>query len=166
MVFLRLPCAEDDLQGPKICHKTFNSIEKIAMIVLAQPIVQRVLVVGGTHGNELTGAYLIKKWSQYPDLIQRLTFETMTLLANPQALAQVSRYVDADLNRCFRQSDLQNKTLSGYEAKRAIVINHQFGRQGKTPVDVVLDLHSTTAAMGLTFIVYPHPFNLRLAAYI
>ncbi|MFM6278863.1 MAG: succinylglutamate desuccinylase/aspartoacylase family protein, partial [Dolichospermum sp.] len=44
----------------------------------------RVLIVGGTHGNELTGVYLIKKFEKFPELINRSNFETLTLLANPQ----------------------------------------------------------------------------------
>jgi len=45
--------------------------------------ISRVAIVGGTHGNEFTGAYLIKKFDQFPDLIARPSFETVTLLANP-----------------------------------------------------------------------------------
>ncbi|MTJ10792.1 succinylglutamate desuccinylase/aspartoacylase family protein, partial [Anabaena sp. UHCC 0204] len=32
---------------------------------------RRVLIVGGTHGNEFTGAYLIKKFEQFSELIHR-----------------------------------------------------------------------------------------------
>jgi aspartoacylase len=28
--------------------------------------IKRVVIVGGTHGNEFTGAYLIKKFEQFP----------------------------------------------------------------------------------------------------
>ena len=130
------------------------------------PPIQRVLIVGGTHGNELTGAYIVKKLEQYPDRVRRSTFETVTLLANPKALATVRRYIDTDLNRCFRRRDLQDLTRSGYEEIRARKINSLFGANGKTPADVILDLHSTTANMGLTVITNEHPFNLRLVAYL
>ncbi|MBC7825362.1 MAG: succinylglutamate desuccinylase/aspartoacylase family protein, partial [Candidatus Parcubacteria bacterium] len=33
-------------------------------------LIKRVAIVGGTHGNEFTGAYLIKKFEQYPELVQ------------------------------------------------------------------------------------------------
>ncbi|MGB3515919.1 MAG: aspartoacylase [Elainellaceae cyanobacterium] len=128
--------------------------------------IQQVLIVGATHGNEFTGAYVIKKLEQYPNRIRRSTFETLTLLANPQAFAQSRRYVDTDLNRCFRQQDLQDLTRSAYEEIRAREINALFGKRGKTPVDVILDLHTTTASMSLTVIIDSHPFNLRLAAYL
>ena len=130
------------------------------------PPIQRVLIVGGTHGNELTGAYIVKKLEQYPNQVRRSTFETVTLLANPKAFAAVRRYLDQDLNRCFRQLDLHDLTRFGYEEIRAREINSLFGAKGKTPADVILDLHSTTANMGLTVITNEHPFNLRLAAYL
>lgn len=130
------------------------------------PPIQRVLIVGGTHGNELTGAYLIKKLEKNPNQVRRSTFETVTLLANSKAFAKVHRYIDKDLNRCFRQQDLQDLTRSSYEEIRAREINSLFGENGKTPVDVILDIHSTTANMGLTVITNEHPFNLCLVAYL
>ncbi|HLO86714.1 MAG TPA: aspartoacylase [Nostocaceae cyanobacterium] len=130
---------------------------------MSKPI-QRVAVVGGTHGNEFTGAYLIKKFSQFPDLIARDSFETVTLLANPQAFAAGRRYIDQDLNRCFLRQDLQQPNLVSYEKLRAKSIQQQLTTE---PVDFILDLHSTTANMGLTIIlVNSHPFNFKLAAYL
>lgn len=81
--------------------------------------INRVAIVGGTHGNEFTGAYLIQKFSQFPDLITRQSFETVTLLANPNAFAAGRRYVEKDLNRCFIKQDLQDPTLGSYEELQA-----------------------------------------------
>lgn len=143
---------------PKIVQSTIDPA--------AVPPIRRVLLVGATHGNELTGAYLIKKLERHPELIQRSTFETVTLLANPQALAQNRRYIDTDLNRCFRLQNLEHTDRCTYEDQRAREIYAQFGRNGSTPADLILDLHSTTAALGVTFITYPDRFNLQLAAYL
>jgi succinylglutamate desuccinylase len=127
----------------------------------------RVLIVGGTHGNELTGIHLIKKFERFPQLINRSGFETLTLLANPQAFTAVRRYINKDLNRCFLPENLEDLTLSSYEDLRAKEINYLFGKNGKTPVDFIVDLHSTTANMGITIIVdNDEPFNLQLAAYL
>lgn len=128
--------------------------------------IQRVLIVGGVHGNEFTGIYALKKFEQHPYLIRRDSFNTLLLLANPKAFESVRRYIDKDLNRSFGQSDLQDLTRSNYEDIRAREINHLFGANGKTPVDVILDIHSTTANMGLTVITDDRPFNLRLVAYL
>src|SRR4028119_365918 len=101
--------------------------------------IKRVVIVGGTHGNELTGAYLIKKFEQFPDLIERSSFETLTLLANPKAFEVGRRYIDKDLNRCFLTQDLQNPALSGYEEQQAKAIAQQLGPKGNAQVDVIVD---------------------------
>lgn len=129
--------------------------------------IQRVLIVGGTHGNELNGIYLVKKFQRFPHLIARSSFDSFTLLANPKAHEQMKRYVDEDLNRCFRQQDLNNAQLSSYEAQRAKQINQWFGTESSQPVDVIIDVHSTTANMGLTLILADrHPWSVGLAAYL
>lgn len=129
--------------------------------------IKRVVIVGGTHGNELLGIYLVKKFERLPHLIQRSSFESCTLFANPKAHQLMRRYVDTDLNRCFRRQDLNDFSLISYEAQRAKAIYQVFGPQGQRPVDLTIDLHTTTANMGLTIILAnKHPFNLQLAAYL
>jgi succinylglutamate desuccinylase len=128
--------------------------------------IQRVLIVAGVHGNEFTGIYVLKKLEQYPELMRRDNFEALTLLANPKAFVAVRRYMDQDLNRSFKKSDLQDLTRSSYEDIRAREINGLFGGNGKNPVDVIVDIHNTTANMGLTLITDECPFNLQLVAYL
>ncbi|MDF5734883.1 MULTISPECIES: aspartoacylase [unclassified Nostoc] len=129
--------------------------------------INRVAIVGGTHGNEFTGAYLIQKFAQFPDLIIRPSFETVTLLANPNAFAAGRRYVEKDLNRCFIKQDLQDPTLNSYEELQAKSIQNTLASNADKQVDFILDLHSSTANMGLTIIlVNSHPLNLKLAAYL
>ncbi|MGF2034806.1 MAG: aspartoacylase [Nostoc sp. CmiVER01] len=129
--------------------------------------INRVAIVGGTHGNEFTGAYLIQKFSQFPDLITRQSFETVTLLANPNAFAARRRYVEKDLNRSFLKQDLQDPTLSSYEELQAKSIQQTLASNKDKQADFILDLHSSTANMGLTIIlVNSHPLNLKLAAYL
>ena len=130
-------------------------------------LIRRVVIVGGTHGNELTGIYLIKKFQQFPQLLHRQSFECVTLLANPEAIAANRRYIDRDLNRCFANEDLANPALTGYEDRRAKEIAAQLGPKSQPHADVIIDLHSTTANMGLTILPSSkHPVNLRLAAYL
>ncbi|MEH2292722.1 aspartoacylase [Nostoc sp.] len=129
--------------------------------------INRVAIVGGTHGNEFTGAYLIEKFAQFPDLITRASFETVTLLANPYAFAAGRRYLEKDLNRCFLKQDLQDPTRNSYEELQAKSIQDTLASNGDKQADFILDLHSSTANMGLTIIlVNSHPLNLKLAAYL
>jgi succinylglutamate desuccinylase len=124
--------------------------------------IRRVAIIGGTHGNELTGVYLIKKFQEFPELLHRDSLECVTLLANPQAIAANRRYIDRDLNRSFASEDLKNPELSGYENDLAKQIAAQLRN-----VDLIIDLHSSTANMGLTILPSSaHPMNMRLAAYL
>ncbi|BAU43262.1 aspartoacylase [Leptolyngbya sp. O-77] len=127
--------------------------------------IRRVLLVGGTHGNELTGIYLIRRFQYAPQLISRPSFETMTLLSNLEAIAAGVRYIDQDMNRCCDRAHLELPDPVDYEIRRAQEINRRFGPSGSTPADVILDIHSTTSNMGMTLILDDHhPFKLRLAA--
>ncbi len=117
-------------------------------------MIRRVAITGGTHGNELTGVYLVKKWQNDPTPITRESFETLTLHANPEAIKACRRYIDRDLNRSFSTADLANPATH-YEATRACELNALLGPKGaeQTTVDFILDLHSTTANMGLSLVV-------------
>jgi len=127
--------------------------------------INRVAIVGGNHGNELTGVYLVKKFQQYPHLIHRNSFETLSLLGNPQAIAARTRYIDTDLNRCFNQDKLSSSKISSYEELRAREIQQILQPENQESVDTIIDIHTTTANMGLCIILGNwHPLLLNLAA--
>ncbi|PSB11634.1 aspartoacylase [filamentous cyanobacterium CCP2] len=129
--------------------------------------VKQVAIVGGTHGNEMIGVELVKKFSLHPDLLQQYSFSVQTLLANPQAVAARTRYVDRDLNRSFERDRLQNQTLTRYEDRLAKQIDQMLGPYSDAPVDVILDMHSTTSNLGLTLIIdEENQFTLQLASYL
>jgi succinylglutamate desuccinylase len=128
---------------------------------------KRIAIVGGTHGNELLGVYLVKKWQEFPELLHRENLECVTLISNPAAVAINQRYVDRDLNRCFAANDLADRNLNSYEDQRAKEIAIQLGPKDRPLADVILDLHTTTSNMGISLLPSSkHPFNLRLAAYL
>jgi succinylglutamate desuccinylase len=130
-------------------------------------MIQKVAIVGGTHGNELLGVYLVKKWQKFPELLHRESLECGTLISNPSAVAINQRYVDRDLNRCFATNDLADENLTSYEDGRAKEIAMQLGPKDQPLADVILDLHTTTSNMGISLLPSSkHPFNLRLAAYL
>jgi succinylglutamate desuccinylase len=143
-----------------------GAISPVEELVMSGSI-KRVAIVGGTHGNEVTGVYLVKKFDRFPNLIYRDSFECETLLANPKAIAANRRYIDRDLNRSFLNADLANPDLTGYEDKLAKNFAARFGSKGKSQLDFIIDLHSSTANMGLTLLPSSrHPFDLRLCAYL
>jgi len=118
-------------------------------------MIKNIAITGGTHGNELTGVYLVKKWQNNPKLITRSNFETITKLMNERAIKEVRRYVDQDLNRSFGLNDLADDALNTYEAKLAKELNSVLGKKGsqEPKVDFIVDLHTTTANMGLSIVV-------------
>jgi aspartoacylase len=131
--------------------------------------INKVAIIGGTHGNELIGVYLVKKFERSPSLIQRSNFKSLTLLANKKAIAVGRRYIDKDLNRCFLKEELNNKNNNtiNHEESEARIINQILGPKGNPQVDMIIDLHSTTANMGITIIPSSnHPFNIRCCAYL
>ena len=111
-----------------------------------------VAIVGGTHGNELAGIYLINRW-QHNEFSRRDSFNTQLLLANTKAMSNNRRYMDSDLNRQFAAKCLNDMSLTNYEQSRAKVINQQLGPKGKPKTDLVIDLHNTTSNMGPTLLI-------------
>jgi len=135
-----------------------------------QPInreISRVIIAGGIHGNELIGVYLVKTFEKYGNLIERKTFETICLLGNTPAINAGRRYVDKDLNRCFTKDILFNANTSIYEESRAREIWQLLQPHHPQKLDAIIDIHTTTANMGLCMIINSmHPILLTLIAHL
>lgn len=129
--------------------------------------IQSVALVGGTHGNEYSGIYLLQQWRKQPQKVQRESFGTQILFANPEAYKNNTRFVDSDLNRQFLPSLLADESLTDYEQSRAKIINQQLGPRGQAKTDFIIDLHNTTSNMGASLILLQSDdFNLQMAAYV
>ncbi|XP_064221512.1 N-acyl-aromatic-L-amino acid amidohydrolase (carboxylate-forming) isoform X3 [Aotus nancymaae] len=116
---------------------------------------RRVAVAGGTHGNEMSGVYLVRHWLLAPAELQRPSFSAAPVLANPAAAAACRRYVDRDLNRAFTSTFLNSRPTPDdpYEVMRARELNQLLGPKASgRAFDFVLDLHNTTANMGTCLI--------------
>jgi len=129
--------------------------------------ISSVLLVGGTHGNELTGIHLVRHWQKQKIENQFKDFQLTYLIANPQAIEANQRYVDHDLNRCFKHSDLSDRNLTSREQLRAKEINKKFGPKGNSKTDFIIDLHTSTTNMQTNIVLTRiDPFHLQLAAYL
>ena len=129
--------------------------------------INSVAIVGGTHGNEFSGIYLLRKWREDPQLVSRSTFSSQMVFANPKAFEENKRYLDCDLNRQFGLADLDNPELASYEQSRAKAINLQIGPKGNAKTDFIIDLHNTTSNMGPSLIlIQSDAFNRKLGAYV
>ncbi len=127
----------------------------------------QVLLVAGTHGNEINAPWLFHQYLSKPDLLNEFDLKTVKVLGNPIAYKMGKRYVDRDLNRSFRPDLLIASHSNNYEAKRAKELLNLFGSEGKNPCQIALDFHSTTSAMGTSLVVYGRrPSDLALASLI
>jgi len=129
--------------------------------------IKNVAIVGGTHGNEWTGIYLLNRWDKKRGEITRPSFSTNTFLGNPKAFEITKRFVDQDLNRSFSFADLKSPVKNNYESQRAAFLNDQIGPKGNPKHDFIIDLHTSTSNCGAMLIVSNlDSFNLQLASYI
>ncbi|NHI00713.1 aspartoacylase [Oceanimonas sp. MB9] len=129
--------------------------------------ITHVALVGGTHGNELSGIYLLKKWDKTSQFARWPQLELTQTIANPRACEHSVRYMETDLNREFALEDLQNDRLVGYEQLLAKKLNQQFGPRGRSPVELMIDLHNTTSNMGACLMLLrKDAFNIGMAAYV
>ncbi len=128
---------------------------------------KNVALVAGTHGNEPSGVFLLKHWEAEPASVARSTFKPTFLLANPRAVKAGKRYVGTDLNRAFHVDALEAASSMLVEDVQARRINEQLGPKLNQPkCDYIIDLHTSTANMGITLIIYNLPESLRMAAYV
>ena len=82
--------------------------------VVCLPRLSRVAVCGGTHGNELSGVYLVRellkverKAMKKKKKEEEEPLSVLMVLSNPRAMQQCRRYIDTDLNRCFTHAILR-----------------------------------------------------------
>lgn len=87
----------------------------------------RILVLGGTHGNEELGIKLIELLKNKP------IKDVEAMIANPRAVELNKRFAESDLNRSFG-----SQYPGTYETKRAIKLSNITKN-----FDLVIDLHNT-----------------------
>lgn len=83
--------------------------------VVCLPRLSRVAVCGGTHGNELSGVYLVRELLKEEKKVrekkeedeQEQPVSVLMVLGNPWATQQCRRFVNTDLNRCFTHAALK-----------------------------------------------------------
>ncbi|XP_077177011.1 N-acyl-aromatic-L-amino acid amidohydrolase (carboxylate-forming) [Paroedura picta] len=118
------------------------------------PCLKRVAICGGTHGNEMSGIFLVRHWIRNPSELQRDTFCATPFLGNPHAIEKSVRYIDRDLNRTFSAEFLNSKDSESYEVRRAWEVNQIFGPKSSSQAyDFMFDFHNTTSNMGTCLIV-------------
>jgi len=114
----------------------------------------QVLLVAGTHGNEINGIWLFEQWEKLPFLINTHGIKTYKVIGNPEAKKAGKRYIHNDLNRSFLEESFSSINASSFEAIRANQLVQLYGSKGENPCQIALDFHTTTASMGSCLVVY------------
>lgn len=126
----------------------------------------KVLIVGGTHGNEMSGIALVQQWETGIDRNDYKGLDIECILANTEAIEANVRFIDEDLNRQFTLERLEGNAES-LESGLARQLNHHYGPKGSSQTDVVIDIHNTTSAMGATLILpSDDEWYIRLGRYV
>ena len=116
---------------------------------------EKILIVSGTHGNEINPIWAVEKFKKIKKSINkdRNTEQLKYILGNPKAVEKGLRYLDCDLNRSFNQQKI-NLNKNFYEFKRAEYLLNKYGTNKSEPCQIVVDLHTTTASMGTSIVMY------------
>ncbi|MBF0431443.1 MAG: aspartoacylase [Fibrobacteria bacterium] len=129
--------------------------------------VSRVVIMGGTHGNERVGVHALQYILTHTfEFAKGSVNDIYPLFGNPPAIRRNSRYIETDLNRCFTY-DYANPRLSCeddcfLESRRAFEIRNELGANTQ-PVDFLIDMHTTTSNMGNCLIIADiEPWTLAL----
>ncbi|KAM7394330.1 hypothetical protein PAMP_021142 [Pampus punctatissimus] len=90
-----------------------------------------VAICGGTHGNELSGVYIVREM-QKRKVGKAGSVSVTTVLTNPLAVDACRRYIDTDLNRCFTNALLSAPITDStpFELRRAQELNALLGPKG------------------------------------
>ena len=116
--------------------------------------VQRILIVSGTHGNEINPVWAVKQFNRKENSLNN-GIEYEFIIGNPAAYEKGCRYIDVDLNRSFKESEnFDQHKNSFYETNRANFLVDEFGIDGSKPCQIAIDLHTTTANMGTSIVMY------------
>ncbi len=127
----------------------------------------QVLLVAGTHGNEINGIWLFDEWNKSSFLINTHGIKTCKIIGNPNAKKAGKRYIHNDLNRSFHEEAFLSINSANFEGSRASELVNLYGEKGQNPCQIALDFHTTTASMGSCLVVYGRRnVDLALASLI
>ena len=112
---------------------------------------KKILIVSGTHGNEINPVWAVNQFCKQDNITDN-NIEYKFIIGNPLAFKKGVRYLDNDLNRSFDFT--KNLDKNNYEFDRANYLVKNFGINSSEPCEIAIDLHTTTANMGTSIVIY------------
>uniref|UniRef100_D6RJ20 Aspartoacylase n=1 Tax=Mus musculus TaxID=10090 RepID=D6RJ20_MOUSE len=97
---------------------------------VAKEPIKKIAIFGGTHGNELTGVFLVTHWLRNGTEVHRAGLDVKPFITNPRAVEKCTRYIDCDLNRVF---DLENLRFCPDSPQPAILAAWEAEAGGNPP---------------------------------
>lgn len=109
---------------------------------------KRVLILGGTHGNEETGVAVVRLLQEELAVSGIASGTVRLAIGNPRAVTEGRRFSSGgtDLNKLFREGVL-GAAAASYEAERAQLLARYIRDS-----DIVIDIHSTQQQTATAFI--------------
>jgi hypothetical protein len=151
-----VPLKEGDKVVPLTVHRMVR--------YLGERVIRKIVIIGGTHGNERIGVELYKQWiGDCADQVKRSTFTTHLVLGNKEAVASNRRYIEADLNRQFTGTTRDTSTIEG---RRAAELDQSLR---EVSADFIIDLHSSNSNTGLVGMISSGDYDvlaLRLGRHL
>jgi succinylglutamate desuccinylase len=125
-----------------------------------------IILVGGLHGNELTGLKAIDHiFKKIQDDRINIKGRIIGIKGNKQAIDKKERFIEYDLNRCWTEEHLQYITdkdthLIFSEDKEVRDLKHFFDSlpENNSTQKICVDLHTTSSDNG-NFIVVPETWS-------
>jgi len=108
--------------------------------------ITKIIVIGGIHGDELTGISLAKYFLRVKNS------KISAILCHEKAIKKNKRFIETDLNRSFSK-----KIPISLEEKLAVRIKQQINNDS-----IILDFHNTRASGTTSAIVTQEPNNLQI----
>ena len=119
-----------------------------------------IILIGGLHGNELTGIKAIERvFKKIADDKLEIRGKIIGLKGNKKAIEKKERYIDYDLNRCWTDEHILHLSNSHFvfsEDEEVLELNDIFEDLSsfKATKRICVDLHTTSSDNG-NFIVVP-----------
>jgi len=122
-----------------------------------------VILVGGLHGNEVTGVHaIINVFRSIEEKNIRFRGKIVGLLGNKKAFEKGVRYIDYDMNRCWDEGfvhnlkHFHNPNIEKAEDAEILELLGEIDkhREGTYTSKILVDLHATSSDNG-NFIVIP-----------
>lgn len=123
-----------------------EDIEGVLGVVRGRGAGKRVVIVGGTHGDEQCGIETVQEAFQDVRLSRG---EAVFVMGNPRAIERNVRFTEANLNRMFRpEEELSEEKKVSYEFRRSRELMPLF-----TLADALLDVHTSESEIAPPFVI-------------